>query len=244
MPEGSATAIGVGVGLWVILGWSWIGVQRGRRLQVMALYGLVCATALGVGVLWPWWVGNGGASSLAAIGGATVALAVFVRPWHKETRWMMDHLVPGGIAGLSVARVGCVFDGCDFGRITESAPSVIHEVNTRAWEVHVVEYGLSIDSTQSLPVHPFALYLAAWGVLAAAFGEWMRRRRHGAGAAAMASAAVFFAGGGFIEWLREPVTVPALAEGVPVYPLLYWIGAAVAAAIGWKFRSRGVERDE
>ena len=237
MEQESATALGVGIGLWLFFAWIWLTGKRERRWPLVAAFGIVCVAALGVGFAAPWLTGGGGASSLAAIAGGAVACVGIVQPWKNEGRWMLDHLVPGGIAGLSVARVGCLFDGCDFGRVTSSAPSVVHDAGTRAWELHVAEYDLAFDSSQSLAVHPFALYLAIWGAIAAGVGEWRRRRGAGPGEAAMISGLVFFVGGGMIELLREPASVRQVADGWSVIPLLYWGAALVMGALWWWFRT-------
>ncbi len=243
MPEGSMTATGVAVGLWLYLLWIWLSSRPGQRYALVAVFGLVCGGALGAGLAWPLVAHGGGASSVAAIFGASVVLLLVLRPWNGDGRWMLDHLVPGGIAALSVARLGCLFDGCDFGRVTEVWPSVVHEAGSRAWETHIATYDLPVTSAESLPVHPFALYLAIWGFMAAAIGEWFRRRQAGAGLAGLVSAGLFFVGAGLIEWLREPATVPQLLEGISAYPLIYWMAALGTAMLWWRWRP-GSGRDK
>lgn len=243
-PDWSVTAMGAGVGLWVFFGWCLITARRGQRLWLVAVFGLTAAASFAGAFGWARLAGDGGLSSLGAMGGAAVAVVGAVRPWHRENRRLLDRLIPGGLAGLAVARAGCLFDGCDFGRVTEFWPSVVHEATTPAWQVHVAEYGLAPQSDYTLSVHPFALYLAVWGLVSALFGEWLRRRHTGPGAAAMASAALFFAGGGMIEWLREPTTALQLGDGILVYPWVYW-SAAVATMWAWRWCwRRGDGRDE
>ncbi len=186
-------------------------------------------------------VGEAGLSSLGGIAASAVILLFVAPPWQVEKRWLLDGLVPGGIAGLSLARMGCLWEGCDFGGLTEGPLAVVHGAGTRAWEVQVTHYELSPASAVSDPVHPFAAYLALWGLMAAVAGEWWRRRENRPGRAAMVGAIIFFAGGGAIEWLREPETVIQLADGVSAYPSLYWAGAIGAGLVWSKLDSSLVE---
>ena len=89
-----------------------------------------------------------------------------------------------------------------------------------------------------MAVYPFAGYLAVWGLGCAVFGQWWRRRGAGDGKAAVVSGLAFLIGGGAIEWLREPATVVNIADGVSVYPLIYWL-AAVAAVVGSRWSKFG-----
>ncbi len=195
-------------------------------------FGLVTTAAFAGGWGLSMVLGASGLSSIgAAIGGGT-ALVVLAPFWTASGRRALDVLVPGAIAGVSVARLGCLFEGCDFGRLADGPMSVAYGPSSRAWEVHVLEYGLSIESPVSLAVHPFGGYLAFWGLGCAVVGQWWRRRSGRAGSGAVVAAALFFGGGGAIEWLREPATVARWTDGVSVYPAVYW---TIAAAIigGW-----------
>lgn len=240
---GPTTAMAIGVGLWVFFGWCWVTAQRRRRGRLVAAFGLVVAAAFGGGVLVSLLDGTVGLSSVGALSGAGLVVAGGLVWRRAATLPLVDHLVAGGLAGLSVARIGCLFEGCDFGRPTDLGPAVVYGDETRAWAVHVAEYGLATNSAESLAVHPFAAYLAGWGLICAGIGEWLRRRGGPPGRAGAVAAIAFLVGGGAIEWLREPVTVWQLAEGWSVYPVLYWLGAGVVAAGWWQLTSGAASGD-
>lgn len=227
------SSMAIGLGMWVFFGWCWVTTrERSLRTEVLAMLGLAAAAAFAGGYGGARIVGEVGLSSLGAIVAAT-ALILFLPLERGVDRWrLLDHLVPGGVAALSVARLGCLFQGCDFGVPTNGAWGVVYDSGTRAWATHVDYLRLSPHSELSLAVHPFALYLGGWGLIAAGLGEWKRRRGGRPGQAMFLSAGVFLAGGGVIEWLREPITVPQIAGGMSVYPFLYIFGA-LAALAGW-----------
>lgn len=232
------SSVAVGAGIWVFFGWLWWNTPPNRRGQMLAGFGLVTTAAFAGGLVGSLLVSTVGLSSLGAIAGAALAMAGWSRAINSNQWWLIDGMVPAGIAGLSVARVGCLFDGCDFGRIAEWGPAVAYGPESRAWEVHVAEYGLGVMDTASYAVHPFAAYLAGWGLMSAVVGEWLRRRSDRSGNAAVATALLFLAGGGAVEWLREPATVPPSGTGWTVYPFVYWLGTVVIGAAWWWFNKR------
>lgn len=224
-------AMAVGLGIWVFFGWCWVTAGVRMRAGAVAAFGLVVASAFVLGAGVSWLQAGPGLSSLGAGAGAVLAVGVGLVARPEPTRRLLDGLVPGGIAGLAVARAGCLFEGCDFGRLADSGLAVVYPADTRAWTVHVGEYGLSATSPTSLAVHPFGAYLAVWGLICAVGGEWLRRRTDSVGRAAVYSATGFVVGGGLIELVREPATVPTLGDGWSVYPLAYW--AAAAGLVAW-----------
>jgi len=225
-------AAAVGIGIWVLFGWCWMMSTEAQRQPVVICFGLVTVAAFAGGWGLSMLLGASGLSSIgAAIGGGMALLAV-APVWTAGGRRTLDVVVPGAITGVSVARLGCLFEGCDFGRLADGPMSVAYGPSSRAWEVHVLEYGLSIESPVSLAVHPFGGYLAIWGFLCAAAGQWWRRRTDQFGGGAVVAAVLFCGGGGAIEWLREPATVIQWTDGLSVYPAVYWAMAAALIA-GW-----------
>ncbi len=223
-------ALGLGLLAFFLLLW-WGARRQEERFRLVALAGLVGAGALVGGLLASVAVGELGLSSLGGIAGAGLVL-LFAPPWLGEDRgraW--DVVIPAGIAGLAVARLGCLWEGCDFGRRTAEW-GVAHPPGTRAWTVHVMAYDLPLAAPMSHPVQPFPVYLAAWGFVAALLGIVLARRSLAPGRAGTAAAALFLAGGGVIEWLREPLTVIRIGES-SAYPLIYAWGAVVAFLI-WR----------
>ena len=235
----SASALGIGI--WVFFAWCWLRAPAVARLELVASFGFVVVAGIAAGLLGGLATDETGLSSLGGVVGAGAALVALIRPWRPQRRWMADHLIPAGVAGLAVARLGCLFQGCDFGRRTDGALAVVHEAGSRAWEFHQTYFEMSAGADTSLAVHPFAAYLALWGLVSALIGEWIRRYNRGPGVAGVACATVFLAGGGAIESMREPATVIQIADGISAYPLLYWMGA-LAAGLAWWWLERAPKK--
>lgn len=236
----------VALGMLAMLGWLVVATERRRWGDILAVYGLVGAAAVGTSLV----VGRGlsGAwnlSSLGAMAGGVLGLVCAVVLTRSEGMAdLADRFVPAGLVGLAVARLGCLWAGCDFGRRhAEGIWTVDYGRHSRAWAVHMLEYDLAPTSTTSYSVYPFAAYLAIWGLVAAIVGEGLRRRQARAGRPALAAALVFLIGGGIIEWWREPATVPTIGDNWSVYPLIYWAGAVAAVSIFglWSRYSRNQE---
>lgn len=222
------SAIALGLGLLLFFA-AYLAPRKGEGdlAQRLALAGFVAAAALSGGLFASLAVDELGLSSLGAIFGGGLAALLLPKQLGMRRDGTLDLLIPAALAGLGVARLGCLLQGCDFGSVTESPLAVTYPSGTRAWTYHVAAFGHPLVSRESLPVHPFGLYLGLWGIASAALGWWLRRRDAPPGRAGLASGAVFLAGGGIIEWLREPLTVPHYASGLSIYPLIYIAGAGL-----------------
>ena len=230
IPTGGTGISGIALGLGVLLFFGAYLAPRGGEgdlTQRLSLAGFVTASALAGGLFASLAVGELGLSSLGAILGGGLAALWLPGPLGLRRGATLDLLIPAGLAGLSVARLGCLLQGCDFGSVTESPLAVTYPSGTRAWAYHVAAFGHPMMSRESLPVHPFGLYLGIWGLTSAALGVWWRRREATPGRAGLAAAALFLAGGGMIEWLREPLTVPHFASGLSIYPIIYVTAAGL-----------------
>lgn len=229
-----ASGLAMSLGVWVFILWAWFSVSgRGDRGEVLALGGLILGAAFVGGWLGSALVGERGLSSLGALVGAGAALLCSPGGGRLGRLGRVDIFAGPGLAALGIARMGCFFAGCDFGRPTSGGWGVIYGRQTRAWETQVFELGLSVQSEQSAPVHLFALYLGAWGLFSAVAAEVLRRRGLRRGQAGFFGAGLFFAGGGIIEYTREPSTVVQLSEGVSIYPSVYFLFALVSATAGF-----------
>lgn len=242
--EGGASGLAVGLGVWIFFVGVWFATREHRdRWEVFALSGFILVAAFAGGWGAAALVGEQGFSSLGALVGAGAALLLAPGGDSGDWRWRADLLVGPGLAGLAVARVGCLFEGCDFGRPTPGEWGVRYGRQTRAWETQVLELGLDPMSDQSWPVHPFALYLALWGLFSALVAEILRRRGLPRGRAGCFAAGFFFAGGSIIEYTREPATVLQVVEGISVYPMIYFIFALIAVVLGFSLNTQGIDRE-
>ncbi len=237
--EGSAGPLALGVGVWLsaMVAW-WVGDGQ-RRWDRLMIWGWVVAAAFGGGVAMTWLMGGVGLSSR---GGAVVVFGVLVGalgiawrqgPGSVERVWReCDWMAPSLLTGLSVARLGCLWEGCDIGRPTESSLAVVHPPGTRGFEAQVLAYDVSPLASAGMEVHPFALYLGGWGLMCAVIGGVWRRRARRRGEAAVVTLMTFGAGGALIEGLREPALAWTVS-GVLLYPAMYISGALAVSLLWW-----------
>lgn len=81
---------------------------------------------------------------------------------------LLDRVVPAGLWILFVARLGCLSNGCDYGRPTDLPIGLRYPAGSPAWEAQVADGLISPTAAVSAPTHPFPLYMAA--VIATAIG--------------------------------------------------------------------------
>lgn len=130
------------------------------------------------------WFDPGGAghNSLGFLAGATLGLWVWTavqetNAHQDDERWrMLDVMAPAGLLALALARIGCLFNGCDFGRVADVPWAVRFAAPMQAWQHHHARGLVGLNDALSLPTHPFALYLGtgmlvivAWVTLAGRF---------------------------------------------------------------------------
>lgn len=83
----------------------------------------------------------GFASGGALVGGGLALVVWRVVQGRESLKRSVDVLVPAGLIGLALTRLGCLFEGCHPGRVTDVAWAVQHP-------------------GASLAVHPFGAYVA------------------------------------------------------------------------------------
>ena len=105
-------------------------------------------------VLWVW---RGG---LAYYGGFlfAVAFAIYYTRKHALGWWRTADLAAPAIAlGLVFGRLGCFFNGCCYGKLTDGPLGVVFPRGGSAWraqvDAHLITHGQA-----ALPVHPTQLY--------------------------------------------------------------------------------------
>ena len=157
------------------------GLWRVRRSGLSVKTALLAIGAAGFGALW-WgnWVAlafnpervaknpmtlvifiDGGFSSIGAYAGATACLVLFLKYAGKPIWSYADALAPGLLLGSGLARLGCLWSGCDFGRVAPGLPWGIRYPRGTAAFRHLDDIGL-VGAYQrvGLPMHPFPLYEA------------------------------------------------------------------------------------
>ena len=114
----------------------------------------------------PWWevfmIRHGGLVFYGGFIGATLACVLFVR-WKKLPLWKVaDVLAPSVALGFAIGRLGCLMNGCCFGRACNLP-----------WAIRFPES----HSTHGAPVHPTQLYDFGWSLALYGGLAWLHRRK-------------------------------------------------------------------
>ncbi len=225
----------IGLGMWVAFAYLWTFAPRFGVRRDVAVAGFGAGGVGGaVGARVMWWISQGlgkggsffdtelllealnpmnpGYSSLGFLAGAGVVVCSMDR-WvdiDKTLRGrLLDVVVLAGFLGLGFARLGCVFNGCDFGRISsEYLFSIRYARGSLAWEQHRVEGLIDSEQMWSMPTHGFALYSAGATFLAVvAVSLWAFRPQNvgqkPGGMAARRAVVIFCCLQFVVEFLRE-----------------------------------------
>ena len=171
-----------------------LGLERdlvGRACIVVALGGVVGARLVWV-LLHPAAAGSvdgsvafyrGGLSVWGGLGGALAGVALSSRASGASLPVLLDLGAPSFGVGVALTRLGCFFEGCDFGvPLSSTAPRFVAALGTfpkdsPAWVEHVLSRGLSPNATASLAVHPVELYEAAGGAALLALALALDRKK-------------------------------------------------------------------
>ncbi|MFU8802554.1 MAG: prolipoprotein diacylglyceryl transferase family protein [Bradymonadaceae bacterium] len=224
----------IGVGIWLAFIYAMLmspahGVRRveaGAMLGWCGLGALAGAPVVGAifGVFITGQSSGTGFSSLGVLLGAVLA-AGLAWPVIGRDRWLglLDVVVPSGLVGLAIGHLGCLFRGCDFGRITEAGWAVEYAQGSGPWLWHQVQGETLPGAAASMATHPFGAYLGA-GTLAVVAGgvlwKW-RRPQLAPGLIAFATALGYLGARLLVELSREPVFMPEWGRGVHLlHPLL------------------------
>ena len=140
---------------WLLLG----GVLGARGLYILTYWRESFAGQ-------PWWevimVQRGGLVYYGGLIGASLATILFGL-WRKLPLWKLaDVLAPSIALGSMLGRIGCLMNGCCFGRSC-----------TWPWAIRFPDD----HSTQGLPVHPTQLYDAFLNLALYLALAWLFRRR-------------------------------------------------------------------
>ena len=100
--------------------------------------------------------------------GATVAAIIYVR-WKKMAFWKIaDVLAPSIALGSMFGRIGCLLNGCCYGRPTD-LPWAITFTNSKANDLSGTPLGI--------PLHPTEIYDALLNLVLYIFLAWLFRRK-------------------------------------------------------------------
>ena len=181
---------------------------------------------------------RGGAISFGALLGAVIGAFGALRLLRADPWRYADVLAPPGLVGIAFARVGCIMRACCYGTPSDLPWSIRYPVESNVWRRHY-ELGLTQRTDElSLPVHPFALYLAAWGV-ACFLAVWFSPRLFGSapGARALGIGIVWLTGRLVFEFLRHPGNAPMVVGPINTAQFFAVIAVVVMSAmLVWRRR--------
>ncbi|MBX3745460.1 MAG: prolipoprotein diacylglyceryl transferase [Verrucomicrobiae bacterium] len=221
----------VATGFWV---GAWTSARRAPRagvaaeaiwdvLWVLIVAGIVGARALYVVTYWdrsfrgePWteifMVHHGGLVFHGGFVAAMLAGFAWCR-WRRQPGWTMaDILAPGVALGHAIGRIGCLLNGCCFGRACELP-----------W---AIRYGADHE-TRGIPVHPTQVYEAGLSLAVAGGLAWLFGRRRFEGQVFAVYLMAYGVIRSVVEWFRGDY--PASALYFERVTPAHWISAGLVA---------------
>jgi prolipoprotein diacylglyceryltransferase len=203
----------LGIGIWVsvaLVAWRSRSLDHDPFRAAVALAAFVAVALLGariggvmIGQVPPASFFDPNHAGLTSSGGAvSVSLAALVLvSWGRSGRTLLDDLTPGMWLILAVSRMGCVFQGCDFGQAARWG--IAYRMPSSAWSSQLLSGQISASATSSLPTFPFPLFdgLAAMIALVVAWRSFKRPLT-----STLASAMVYLTSRFVLEFGRDPQT--------------------------------------
>lgn len=177
----------------------WVGVSAiAGGLLGSHLLGLYVYRAVNGGPDVWWHVWEGGKSFYGGLGGAMVAIALYLRVRDLPALKYADVLAPATGLGYGVGRWACFLNGDDFGTPVKGWFSVSYGPDSEAFIMHVLAKRVLTSESFSLSVHPVQLYASVLGLVI--FLVLRRERRTGESVSLFL---LLYGGGRFLlEFLR------------------------------------------
>lgn len=157
--------------LWLIVG----AVVGARALYVISYHETLFKSPLFPNAPWTevFMVQRGGLVYYGGLIGASLTCIIFCAWRHLDLWKMADVLAPSIALGYFFGRIGCLFNGCCFGKVCDLPWAIRFPYKSYAWE-HQFAAGEVSGYGPSLPVHPTQVYdallsLALYAVLTAVY---------------------------------------------------------------------------
>ena len=175
----------------------WTATRRARRENIsgekiadlvfwIMLAGMVGARTVYVTTYWDefahqpfseiFMIQHGGLVYYGSLIGAALAFMIYVR-WKKLSGWKIaDILAPSIALGNAIGRIGCLLNGCCYGRVCHLPWAIRFPNQSAAWQQHF-QAGLVGSGDPSLPVHPTEIYDALLNFALYLSLAWLFRRK-------------------------------------------------------------------
>jgi phosphatidylglycerol:prolipoprotein diacylglycerol transferase len=119
---------------------------------------------------------HGGLVYYGGLIGSMIAGMIYIR-WKKLPLWKItDILAPSIALGNVLGRIGCLLNGCCYGRVCAAPWAIRFPNGSYAWEQHY-QQGLVGEHDPSLPVHPTEIYDALLNFIVYLFLAWLFRHK-------------------------------------------------------------------
>jgi phosphatidylglycerol:prolipoprotein diacylglycerol transferase len=191
------------LGPWLIVG----TILGARALYVATYWDTLMADPLFPRAPWTeiFMVQRGGLVFYGGLIGATAAAILFARLKHLPLWKLADILAPSIALGYVFGRIGCLLNGCCFGRVCSLPWAVRFPNQSYAWEQQF-HAGLVGPHDPSLPVHPTELYDAILNLVLYLSLAWLYRRKRFDGQVFAAYLLAYAVTRSFVELFRGDYT--------------------------------------
>jgi phosphatidylglycerol:prolipoprotein diacylglycerol transferase len=253
-------AYGVMLGLSMLVGW-FLAMRLAREDGIAsddagmiymwtALWSIIGARVLYVILKWNDEFARDPLEIFRAYNGGLVAyggmIGGFLASWYgcrkrgiPLLQWA-DVSAPAVVLGTGITRIGCLLNGCDYGRRSNLPWAISFPKDSAAWLLHQRAYQLPADALRSFPVHPTQIYESLVGLSLFAVLMFLRRHRNFSGQVFLAWVIGYGTMRPLIEMLRDDVeergTIPGLASWLPAWvspsQVIGWVSVVLGIALG------------
>ncbi len=174
--------------------------------------------------------------------GAAIAGFIYIR-WKKMPLWKtVDVLAPSVALGSVFGRIGCLLNGCCYGRMTHLPWAISFPNQSYAW-TQQFDQGLVGKTDPALPVHPTEIYDALLNFVLYFFLAWLFQRKKFDGQVFATYLLCYAVTRSIVEYFRGDYSnlhyhlglTPAQWIGVPIFVA----GLVLAAVLSRREPKRG-----
>jgi phosphatidylglycerol:prolipoprotein diacylglycerol transferase len=192
----------------------------------------------------PWWevfnIRSGGLVFYGGFIGAALACILYSQRKQIPLWKLADILTPSLALGYVFGRIGCLLNGCCFGRACDLAWAIRFPNQSAAWDQHS-QAGLVGPGDPSLPVHPTQVYDSLLSLALYAALAWLHRRKKFDGQVFAVYLMAYAVTRSLVETFRGDYSAAHRHGGLTPAHLIS-IGIFAAGAVLYALRSRSAGR--